>query len=472
MTGIGKQTKTITQSGSDFIDSILSESAWGGSVTYAFPTSKSQYSYSNYEPSSGFGAATAQQKAAALFALEKSYGTAANDGFSVEGFTNLNISAGDPSTANVRFAKSTFENPTAKAFFPGHAAEAGDVWFGEYGAGTTNDLNKPVAGNYAWHTLLHETGHALGLDHPDSTMPTEFNSVEYTVMTYRTFVGDNGGFYRYGANDAPQTYMMGDIAAMQQMYGADFTTNAGNTTYKWNPGSGDTLVNGQVAIDAAANRIFATVWDGGGNDTYDLSSYTNALSIDLRPGSYSEFRASQLADLGGGPNDGYARGNIFNAMLYNGDTRSLIENAKGGSASDSILGNQGRNSLYGNNGNDTLDGAGGNDTLLGGSGADKLYGRSGADRLDGGAGNDTLLGGAGNDDFVFKKGYGKDTITDFTDGADQIDLRSYHFSSVSSVLTHATQIDHDVQIKLATTDILLLKEFDVSHLDKGDFILA
>ena len=35
-----------------------------------------------------------------------------------------------------------------------------------------------------------------------------------------------------------------------------------------------------------------------------------------------------------------ARGNIFNALLYNGDLRSLIENATGGSGNDSILGNQ------------------------------------------------------------------------------------------------------------------------------------
>ena len=38
-----------------------------------------------------------------------------------------------------------------------------------------------------------------------------------------------------------------------------------------------------------------------------------------------------IAYLGGGPNDGYSRGNIFNALQYNGDARSLIEAAIGGS---------------------------------------------------------------------------------------------------------------------------------------------
>ncbi|MGO8176273.1 M10 family metallopeptidase C-terminal domain-containing protein, partial [Rhizobium ruizarguesonis] len=73
---------------------------------------------------------------------------------------------------------------------------------------------------------------------------------------------------------------------------------------------------------------FATIWDGGGIDTYDLSDYTTALKIDLREGGYSVFSQGQLADLGGGPNNGYARGNIFNALLYHDNTASLIENVK------------------------------------------------------------------------------------------------------------------------------------------------
>ncbi|PJN92662.1 protease, partial [Amaricoccus sp. HAR-UPW-R2A-40] len=88
-----------------------------------------------------------------------------------------------------------------------------------------------------------------------------------------------------------------------------------------------------------ANRIFATIWDGGGYDTYDLSSYTTNLSIDLSPGGYSSFSAAQKAYLGGGPNGGYARGNIFNALQYGNDTRSLIEAAIGGSGNDTMIGN-------------------------------------------------------------------------------------------------------------------------------------
>ena len=38
-------------------------------------------------------------------------------------------------------------------------------------------------------------------------------------------------------------------------------------------------------------------------------------------------------------------------------------------------------------------------------------------------GNDTLQGGTGDDIFVFGANHGNDTISDFTDGEDLIDLR-------------------------------------------------
>jgi serralysin len=74
-----------------------------------------------------------------------------------------------------------------------------------------------------------------------------------------------------------------------------------------------------------------------------------------------------------------AIGNIANALQFQGDARSLIENAKGGTGSDTITGNAAANALWGN---------GGNDRLIGGDGNDNLFGGAGADRLDGGNGTD------------------------------------------------------------------------------------
>ena len=57
----------------------------------------------------------------------------------------------------------------------------------------------------------------------------------------------------------------------------------------------------------------------------------------------------RLANLG----DGHiARGNIANALLFEGDTASLIENAIGGAGDDTLIANQAANQLTGNGGAD------------------------------------------------------------------------------------------------------------------------
>jgi len=138
------------------------------------------------------------------------------------------------------------------------------------------------------------------------------------------------------------------------------------------------FINGTGQDMPGANRIFLTVWDGGGADTYNFSAYSTSLKVDLRPGAWTTTSSDQLARL---HYDGskLAAGNIANALLHENDARSLIENAKGGSAGDRIIGNTAANKLWGNGGNDTLSGMEGNDVLIGGAGADKLNGGSGFD---------------------------------------------------------------------------------------------
>ncbi len=359
----------VVRSGDARVDGLLSGFAWGGAtVTYSDPDSPFDFGPDGLPAQvEGFGRASAQEVAAARAALDAD-GSGAAAGFSVEGLTGLDLRyAGAGSGAgDIRLATCT-DAPTAYAYMPGDGV-GGDVWLGGSG-------RAPRAGNYDNMTILHELGHALGLKHPHEagsfgTVPLAFDTPEFTVMTYRPFEGGPTSGYRFETWGAPQSYMMLDIAALQQMYGADFSVNAGDTVYRWTPGSGQTLVNGGVGIDPGDNRIFATIWDGGGKDTYDLSAYTCGLRLDLRPGCASTFSAQQLADLGGGPHNGHARGNIFNALQFEGDRRSLIENARGGAGNDRIIGNAANNCLVGNGGNDRLQGAGGSDTLIGGKGAD------------------------------------------------------------------------------------------------------
>ncbi|ANM22118.1 serralysin-like metalloprotease domain-containing protein [Rhizobium sp. N941] len=409
MTDLITPTKSVNTTGDAKVDGLFSGTAWDGTITYAFPTTSSSYVDDGvniyYEKYYSFTPISSQQQSHALFFMEQSYGSAANDGFSVEGFTNANFEAGSANTATVRFAQTS--DPyldTAGAYFPAADGRGGDIWFGTGYAGTEADYRFPRFGNYAGQTLAHELGHALGLKHAHeggTVVPSAFDSLEYTIMTYHTFIGDDESGAKYEQNGAPQTFMMLDIAALQEMYGADYTTNSGDTVYKWNPNQGITYVNGVAAITPAANRVFATIWDGGGIDTYDLSAYTTALKIDLHAGGYSVFSQGQLAYLGGGPNDGYARGNIFNALLYHDNVASLIENVWAGSANDTIVGNEADNTLWGNAGNDTLTGDSGNDTLDGGAGNDKMSG---------GAGDDVYIADNGNDAVIENANEGTDTV--------------------------------------------------------------
>lgn len=357
-------TLSVPASGDQRIDGILAGVRWSGSITYSDPDSAADYQAGYYTDGNGngisaqnegFSQLSAQQMVAFHSALNEAIYTqpAGSSGFSVEGFTNLGITYGTSGTGTgtIRYANSS-DPGTSYAFYPNNSIYGGDGFIG-------TSARTPTAGNYSWYTMFHELGHSLGLAHGHTggaygALPSNVDSMEYSVMTYRSYIGSDAQYVYNETWGYAQTYMMLDIAALQYMYGADFNSNSGNTTYTWSSTTGASYVNGVLAINPGGNRIFETVWDGNGIDTYDLSNYTTDLSIDLSPGGYSTFSSQQRAYLGGGPNGGYARGNVFNALQYNGDARSLIENAIGGSGNDTFAGNIANNSINGGIGTDSF----------------------------------------------------------------------------------------------------------------------
>lgn len=249
-------------------------------------------------------------------------------------------------------------------------------------------------GSYGLQTFIHEIGHALGLSHGGPYNGSgdyatdrifDIDTWQYSVMSY--YSQDN-----YTANNASYLFllgpMIGDIAAIQRMYG-NLAANTGNTTY----GTGSTAMLGITDFTLHPDSAFA-IRDTGGLDTFDLSSTQFASFLDLRPGYFSNVNG--------------AIGNVAIAA----DT--IIENAKGSGYNDTIIGNTASNTLYGMAGNDILFGGQGNDVLIGG------------------VGTDTMRGGAGNDSYNVDRV--SDIVDELNDGGAGIDTV---YSSVSFSLSAA-----------------------------------
>ncbi|MBC9246363.1 M10 family metallopeptidase C-terminal domain-containing protein [Paracoccus sp. 11-3] len=408
MSGIGKSIFHVSNTGSNFIDGIIGGTAWDGAITYSFP--RGFHSYGSYPKSwelaserNGFEPFSASARQGAIQILNDASPRGA---FSVEGLTNVNVHAGTATNATIRFGYTAMESSTAVYYgyswlpevdgFWGssYAARAGDVWLNP-------DFNRNLEpGNRAWYITMHEIGHGIGLKHPFDSAPKmadRYDNMSNTVMSYSAYSGAKNSFSN-ASIDYPQTYMRSDIAALQHMYGADYSTNSGNTVYRWQPGNGNTVIDGVVAISPHENKIFLTIWDGGGTDTYNLARYHSDLRIDLRPGKPSHFGTEQDADLGDGRS---AAGMVYNAYLHHNNRDSLIENVIAGTAADRIIGNVVANDLRGQGGEDRLSGLGGNDTLRGGHGDDTLLGGLGNDILFGNQGADLLNGGQGRDEISF-----------------------------------------------------------------------
>lgn len=425
------------------VDATLIGSKWGvQDLTFSFPTSGSNYNGSGFDENGvsfyhiGLGA---QQAAAARAGFAQ-----------IAAWTNLTlteITETDTVHANIRISQSADADVgSAYGGFPSDTrGVAGDIWFGR-----TNQpfYDLAVKGTWGYSTMLHEIGHTMGLKHGHQdytnldlsfffgaeprfgtqSLTPDKDGQAWSLMTYTPAPFSNDGFAGEKINQ-PQTFMQYDLAALQYMYGANYTTNAGDSVYTWSGSTGEMFIDGVGQGAPSGNKILLTIWDGGGNDTIDASNYAGGVSVDLRPGEFTTLDTGQLANHLALQNlTALAPGNIAMSLLYNNDARSLIENAKGGAGDDVLIGNIANNILDGGAGSDsvlftnptgvsvTLNDSGADvivahdgetDTLrsienIGGtSGNDALAGNAQNNTLTGGSGGlDTLAGGAGDDRLI------------------------------------------------------------------------
>lgn len=392
-------------------------------LTYSFPTSPADYG--GYTGFTGFEAFNAAQQEAARKALAM-----------YDAVCNLDlVFTADGANANIRFAEAVTVDigtgpvriitaqgvPPDSSYAP--LFTQGDTWFNR------TFYNSPVPGDFAFAGgIVHEVGHALGLKHGHMTqevydangnllyvnpaLSPDHDSFEYSIMTYRYYPGAPPD--EHLPLESPSTLMQADILALQYLYGPNYDHNAGKTIYAWSPSTGQMSINGVGQGVPYHHKVFMTVWDGGGIDTYNFANYSTNAVINLAPGGWSTPSLAQRADLDSShPGVHMARGCIANAQVFSGDLHGYIENAIGGRGNDKIYGNLVGNALSGNHGNDFLAGFEGNDFLSGG------------------LGRDTLIGGSGADRFCFRSvaetrpGAHRDRIADFSHGQhDRIDLHA------------------------------------------------
>jgi serralysin len=405
-----------TRANSPLTDSVLSGLQWKGEITYSFPATADLYGsgYGSGEPQKAFEPLNEIQIAAArsIFGM-------------ISAATTLTLTETKETAsahADIRLAMSGAAEP-AWTYTLDEADAGGDTWFNS----SSGRYHAPVIGSFAFWTFLHEIAHTVGLKHAhEDTVfgraPVDLDSMEFFVTTYRSFVGAAGARMENEQWGYAQSLMMGDLAALQHMYGANFSTRAGPTTYRWDAKTGQSFIDGVGQSLPGGNRIFCTVWDGGGIDTYDCTNYRTDLSVDLRPGHWTTLSIGQLAYLGGFR---WARGNVANALLHEGDPRSLIENAIGGNGNDRIVGNSAGNHLIGR------------------QGKDRLLGLEGPDTLNGGQGHDVLRGGEGRDVFLFNTvpsaQRNRDALPDFNVRDDSLYLDNAVFRSLGAGSSHHPQ---------------------------------
>jgi len=249
--------------------------------------------------------------------------------------------------------------------------------------------------------LLEETLHSLGVDTKTQfASGTYLDNQKYSVAAYANAEGYAPGMYSRllgGDPVAPHTLQIMDIAALQEIYGRNYSTFSGNTDYTL-------AVINPTANDAA---FLYTIWDGKGEDTINVSASTVAAEVDLRQGHFSSIGKDVLGFSINWDEDNTEEdpdpGNV--AIAY----YSIIENATGTNDADRgdiLIGNAWNNVLRGLDGNDILYGDG---VVYDNDAGEALWeAASGAPAAaTDGSGNDTLIGGAGND--ILYGGKGSDT---------------------------------------------------------------
>lgn len=274
------------------------------------------------------------------------------------------------------------------------------------------------------------------------------------------------------------------------------TGGAGSDIFEIYPGSGRDVItdftNGvdRIEIDgfgrSAVEALIGAARQVGGDVVLDLGA---GRSITLQDFRLADLDLADFRGFGGGsgpmpptvpPNEPPSEPPVTGGPGRDIDGTGRADVLIGTAFADDMDGRGGNDQMRGGAGNDDMDGGNGNDSLWGEDGRDDIDGGRGNDRLDGGAGDDILVGGRGNDTltggsgadlFEFRRGDGRDLITDFTDGVDRIELDGFSGRELTAILNGARQVGDDVVLTLSAGASITLADVQLSQLDRADFLL-
>ena len=296
-------------------------SSFARGVTLSYSFMGSAPSYGGAEGGTGFVAPSAAYQAAVRSILAHlSQDT---------GLVFQEVADSDSAFGQLRFGTNQQTSTKGYSFtaISANGLKAGDVWM------DTDSVAVLSEGSEGWQALLHEIGHALGLSHPLASTDTtgkavlldRWNNNAYTVMSET----------QSGSALWQSWYGVLDLQALRSLYGAGAGgVHSGSDRY---------------ALTDAQGLQLATISDSAGLDTLDLSSLTQGVYVDLRPGSFSSVGVT-------------ARGGVALDNLYL-DGSTLIEDLVGTACDDVLVGNSANNTISPGTGNDMVDGGGGFNTV-------------------------------------------------------------------------------------------------------------
>ena len=436
---------------------LISDATWSGDlgtptvVTYSFETSAQDY----LSGMSGFSAAFLGTFQAFNSAQQSLTQTALDEWEANSGLTFVEVPSGQ---GDLRFANYDLN------LQPSMNGIAGYAYFASRYIYQWNDFEAPIGGDIfietsrmdsmSYYIILHEIGHALGLEHPhegDFVLTAALDNTDNTVMSYNptasisvapldqdaiqymygdaAMTPDAGGGFQSLVLDEPNglvTTVFG--TADSEIEGTSLrdhiSAGAGDDLaggFKGDDtldgqGGADTLIGGEgddTLIGGAGNDrlIGGTQWDDdSGTDTADYRADGSGLTINLANSVYINGAWGNAHGAGSGADYLYVIDNIIagggNDTVTGSDGANDLELRNGADSAESGAGDD---TVTGGNGADTLDGGTGDDQVVGDRAADLLLGRTGSDAIEGGAGDDDIRGHGGKD--TLSGGSGDDTLS-------------------------------------------------------------